>query len=122
MSKTVRLPRTSRMGLTTLYQWRDEDGRLVNTYIFGTWISPEFPESDDDIYHTVEDTDVGRLDLISDRYYGTPSYWWVIAHVNEIEDPLTMDVGTKIRIPALRLVTSVLGALPSSLSAKPTDG
>ena len=29
----------------------------------------------------------GRPDLISNVFYGTPNYWWVLCQVNNISDP-----------------------------------
>ncbi len=108
MSKQIQLPNSTRFGFTTLYQWRDSQGNPVNVHLFGTWEPPQFEPSDEDIFHPITQMDVGRLDLISQKYYGTPTYWWIIAYVNDIDDFLTMDVGKKIRIPALSVVERVL--------------
>jgi hypothetical protein len=41
-----------------------------------------------------------RLDLLSYKYYETPSFWWVIAEFNpEILDFTNIPAGTVIRIP-----------------------
>lgn len=41
-----------------------------------------------------------RLDLLSYKYYNTPSFWWAIAEFNpEILDFTNIPAGTVIRIP-----------------------
>lgn len=50
-------------------------------------------------YHVVEDSEEGRLDIISQMYYGDPQYFWVIAMANNIIDPLTIIRGTILKIP-----------------------
>lgn len=60
------------------------------------------PESDDDIYHIVSSSEANRLDIISNKYYNTPTYWWAIALANEYVDPFIINEGDMIRIPSLR--------------------
>lgn len=57
-------------------------------------------------YHIV--TDFDRLDLLAYKYYSeivddSSKYWWVIADVNNIMNPLDLSelVGTQIIIPDL---------------------
>lgn len=40
-------------------------------------------------------------ELLSQRIYGNPSYWWVICQYNGIVDPSTIWVGMKIRYPTI---------------------
>ncbi len=40
-----------------------------------------------------------RLDTIAHRYYGDSDYWWVIALANRIQDPFSLTVGQRLRIP-----------------------
>ena len=61
-------------------------------------------DSTDNSYHII--TKFDRLDLIAYQFYGTiiedaSKYWWVIADVNEITNPLDLKdlVGTRIVIP-----------------------
>jgi hypothetical protein len=43
-----------------------------------------------------------RPDLISNVFYGTPKYWWLLMLVNNITDPFEgFYVGQKIMIPKL---------------------
>ena len=51
-------------------------------------------------YYAVQGSDIGRLDLISYRFYRTPNYWWVIALVNNIKNQFTdVVVGATLVIP-----------------------
>lgn len=50
--------------------------------------------------HIVTNKTVNRLDVVSNDFYGTPIYWWLIAEANLIFDPLSeMYVGQKLIIP-----------------------
>lgn len=43
-----------------------------------------------------------RPDRISDLFYDTPGFWWLIMLANNISDPYEgLDVGDQIRIPKL---------------------
>lgn len=54
-----------------------------------------------DIYHTVLVSEVGRLDLISMKYYNTPLLYWKIAETNGIVDPIgEIVIGMVLRIPS----------------------
>lgn len=50
-------------------------------------------------YHVVEAIEEGRLDMISQIYYGDPQYFWIIAMANNIIDPLLVVQGTILKIP-----------------------
>ena len=58
------------------------------------------PDRDGDVYHTVESGQEGKLDWISYIYYGTPYLWWLIARANKILNPLRIEAGRRLRIPA----------------------
>lgn len=51
------------------------------------------------IYHEVELIEENRLDLIANKYLGSPTYSWVIAYFNSIEDGYTIRQGQTIIIP-----------------------
>lgn len=81
--------------------------RLVNlngdTYIE----SPnkfEIKESNHDIYYAVEKGYENRLDLISNKFYGTPLMYWAIAVMNHIDNPLDVPSGVVLRIPAIESI------------------
>ena len=51
------------------------------------------------IYHDVTVNEENRLDLIAQKYLGSPTYGWVIAYFNSIEDGYTVYEGQKLVIP-----------------------
>ena len=58
----------------------------------------KIPIKNDDIYVASQTGD--RLDLLSNQYYGSPAYWWIIANANNIHDgKLGLKDGTILRIP-----------------------
>jgi len=58
--------------------------------------------TDNDSFHIVTNETENRLDKISQLYYNTPIYWWIIAHANNIFDSLTEVVRDRqLRIPPL---------------------
>ena len=50
-------------------------------------------EENTDIYHEVQNEEENRLDIISNKYYNTPDYYWVIAMANDLVDPFIIKVG-----------------------------
>jgi nucleoid-associated protein YgaU len=64
---------------------------------------PTIPTQRDDVLHRVSQVD--RLDLLANRYYGDPVLWWVIAVANDIEIwPTQLNIGTTLRVPSPRYV------------------
>lgn len=62
-------------------------------------IYPKIKPTDDDIYIIVDSTD--RLDLLADKYYNNPQYYWIIAVANNINNAdMFLEGGTQIRIPS----------------------
>lgn len=59
------------------------------------------PESNSDSYHIVEHSEVNRLDIIAQKYYGFPNYWWAIALANNMIDPFVVNEGVMLRIPSI---------------------
>lgn len=59
------------------------------------------PKSDDDVYHIVKHSEVNRLDIISENYYGSPDYWWAIALANNMIDPFVVSEGVMLRLPPM---------------------
>lgn len=49
--------------------------------------------------HTIQVNE--SLDSIALKYYNNPLYWWVIADMNNIQDPLKIKVGSQLKIPSL---------------------
>ena len=71
--------------------------------------------SDKDQYHEVLREEENRLDIISNKYYGTPEFWWVIALANNYIDPFYIKAGTVIRIPVFSSLLQWKGALYNRL-------
>ena len=67
--------------------------------------------SERDQFHVVARNEENRLDIISNNYYGTPTYWWIIALANEFIDPFVLNVGTSVRIPPLESIFELNGVL-----------
>lgn len=43
-----------------------------------------------------------RPDLISDLFYNTPSFWWLILQFNEVHNPFeSLNVGDRVLIPKI---------------------
>ena len=62
----------------------------------------------DDVYHIISLSDVNRLDLVSQQYYGTPFLWWVIAEASGISDPFNVPLSTVLRIPQIKRLYELL--------------
>ena len=59
---------------------------------------------------------VGRIDLVSVRFYGSADYWWVITFFNGVIDPIgEIVVGRQLRIPNLAEVQTALLADSSDI-------
>lgn len=71
---------------------------------------PEIPLKEGTYYrYTVTASDIGRIDLIAWKYYRNVYWWWVIALVNHISNPITdLTIGTVLLIPRKEIVTAVL--------------
>lgn len=63
---------------------KEVNGNLV----FGL-MQPVVQPQDGDKLITVNQSMENRLDLIASRFIGDPNYWWTIAQVNGMIDPLT---------------------------------
>jgi len=78
------------------WAYQDENSR----YFFGSFPTKQIPPHDTDQYYTLSAGDVGRPDLISYQFYGTPAFYWIILWINNIADPFEgMYPGMLLRIP-----------------------
>lgn len=72
--------------------------------VTGTSIYPEVAASGEDYYiiSTVGD----RFDILSQEFYGSPEYWWVLASANPNvrRDTLFITPGVQLRVPPYRVV------------------
>lgn len=75
------------------------------------WIQKFVDKDSNDTYMTVSIREKDRLDIISNDYYGTPNYWWVIALANYIIDPFNIPVGLYLRIPQISSLYNQGGVL-----------
>ena len=76
-----------------------------------SWRDINIPESENDRYYQVESGDKNRLDLIAYKYYNKANLWWVIALANDIRNPLEIEVGEILRIPATDVLYGYGGVL-----------
>lgn len=110
----VKIPAHSHLLRTPLFQLRDRRSRRVtSTFFWGRWEPIDFEPHPEDVYYTALATDVGALDTLAWRYYGAAALWWVIARANRITDPLDLQIGSSLRIPARRVVLASLSPLTS---------
>lgn len=72
-----------------------------NTRYLETFNQRSIKESKEDIYHMVTASEENRLDIISNKYYNTPVYWWALAIANDMIDPYIVEIGSMIRIPPI---------------------
>lgn len=102
MDKTrVELSPYSMFSATPVYKDVDAEieGVRQKVIVFGLLVDAVVPDASDVLY-PVPQAGEARLDLIANKFYGTPELWWVVALVNNILDPLVgAPVGRTIRIP-----------------------
>lgn len=83
---------------SNLRRLKDTD---TGKFFHENWIQKSISETSSDQYYTVTLEEVGRLDIISNDFYGTPKYWWVIGIANNILDAFDVPLGTTLRIPPI---------------------
>jgi len=79
---------------TTIYWGKD---RLLTFKIYKrtpTSVSPQ------DKFMVIPGPFQYRPDLISNRVYGTPDFWWKILEANDMSDIWQFKAGTNIRLPS----------------------
>ena len=75
------------------------DLRGQGTRVFQSTRPVKVEERIDDLIITVNEGD--RMDLLANKFYGSPRLWFVIASVNNLTNgSMHIPVGTRIRIPA----------------------
>jgi hypothetical protein len=107
----VELVPYSMFAATPAYQIQAElETGVENVVVFGLKRDAVVPDPSD-ILFTVPTGGGGRLDLISQKFYGTPELWWAISRCNpEIDPMIGPNVADVIRVPA-RLRLASLGVL-----------
>lgn len=105
----VQISASSHLQRTPVYQLVDQQtGKPIGVHVWGRWAPIDIPSDPSDAYYPIAEKDVGRLDSIAYAYYRNPYLWWIIAWVNDIQNPLEMEIGQVIRIPAFRSVRAAL--------------
>jgi hypothetical protein len=70
----------------------------TNNRIIGSIIYPTIEKENSDIYIVSRVQD--RLDLLANKYYGTPRLWWILAQANQLgEGSFVVKPATRLRIP-----------------------
>ena len=88
-----------------------KDGETTSTGRFLDFYETKLiKEADDDIIFTIPLTMEGRADKISNLFYSTPRYMWVILIRNNIDDPFSeLLAGNRLFIPSVtRLFSEIL--------------
>lgn len=92
----VQLPPYSMFPTTPIYESQAEGEPVI---VFGLLQDAIVPHASDIVF-TVPVGGVYRLDVISQHFYGVPDFWWVLARVNNILDPIVgAAFGARIRVP-----------------------
>jgi len=83
----------------TPYYYNSVDKR----YIYG--IGSQMKKTSSYVLHKVDSTDT--LDNLALKYYNNPTYWWLIAYFNDIQDAFIVlsDFYTELKIPNMTSIT-----------------
>ena len=83
------------------------------------WERTIFSQDVTDVIYTVENFYEGRLDLIALAFLNDPRYWWVIAQLNNILDPVTeITAGRKLIIPTVDRLNLMLNKKTGGIASK----
>lgn len=83
------------------------------------WERTIFPQDSTDTHYVIENFYAGRLDLIANAFYKEPRYWWVIAQINNILDPITETVpGRTLIIPSPERLNAMLNKKMGGVDSK----
>lgn len=66
--------------------------------VYGLYRKLEFSDKEPLNYYRVTEQDLNRLDIISEKFYNTPKYWWLIALTNDIIDPFYVPTDMTLKI------------------------
>lgn|SRR6056300_820803 len=85
--------------------------RVDEKKVRSTSIYPEVAPSLEDYYIIATAGD--RLDILSNQFYGSSEYWWVLASANPNirRDTLFVTPGVQIRIPPYNVVKEAFDSL-----------
>ena len=100
---SISLPSNSRFKLTEPVLTRD--GKET----FGVMTKFDFLSTENYSTLVINSYYAHRPDLIADKYYGSPSYFWVIIMFNKIRNPFQWPkIGDVIRVPVNNVVVPEL--------------
>ena len=81
------------------YQFTPVEKRWDGKNVYRTTYYPVIPESYDDFYITVSESDY--LDTLAKKYYGDETLWWIIARANNLPGyKLSVTTSRQLRIPS----------------------
>jgi len=81
------------------YQFTPTEKRWDGKNVYRTTFYPVIPESYDDLYITVSESDY--LDSLAKKYYGDETLWWIIARANNLPGyKLSVTTSRQLRIPS----------------------
>lgn len=86
------------------------------------FIALETPNAINDVsdftYYVVPAVETNRLDIISNKLYGSAQYSWIIAYFNNIADGFTVNQGQRLKVPtslsSLFATGQVLAPIPTN--------
>lgn len=83
---------------TVPYYYNTKDDK----YMYG--IGSNLKKDTQYVAHKLKDTDT--LDSLALKYFGNPTYWWIIAYFNDIQDPFIrlIDFYSTIKIPNIQSI------------------
>ena len=85
---------------------RVDEKRVTSTSIY-----PEVAASEEDYY--IISTIGDRFDILSQQFYGSSEYWWILgsANPNVRRDTLFITPGIQLRVPPYRVVKEAFESL-----------
>ncbi len=88
---------------------RVDEKRVTSTSIY-----PEVAASEEDYY--IISTTGDRFDILSQQFYGSSEYWWILASANPNvrRDTLFITPGIQLRVPPYRTVIEAFESLNRS--------
>lgn len=101
MAQTVNREKNSMFYATPIYS---VDGDLV----YGLRRDSILPDSTDTAIDIVQ-ANADQLAQLSYSLYGTPDFWWAIAELNHVVDPMTEIVaGITLRVPSKERLLAII--------------
>lgn len=106
------IPRTYN-NLSRYSPYRQIIGENDNQKYLESINNTEIVSDDLDMYTEVTVRTENRLDMIAAEFYGYSTYWWILAHANNIIDPFNVPSGTVLRVPPIKSLYMSKGVVNS---------